>query len=144
MGQVRSTVNSPVPRLLSPFERLLVDKATGAPVGIQNLNAGGEDAYFIPIELTVAQIESPTADMLADVKVTYCLNEAPYTRYRSNGTILVSIDGSQSFGNNSTIDGSEVIDLPSGSQAAIFGTLTVSDSARLTVEGEIRVGAWPF
>lgn len=144
MGQVRSTTNPPLPRLLSPFERLLVDRTTGAPVGIQNLNAGGEDAYFVPIELTADQIQNPTADVLADLKVTYCLNVAPYTRYYSDGIQLVGASGDTTIGNLATIGGSLNVLVPAGAQAIIYDTLTVQESAELTVAGELRVGPWPF
>ncbi len=46
------------------------------------------------VALTAEQIAEPTAEILADVDAIYRLNEPPYTRYISNGTALVSTDGS--------------------------------------------------
>jgi hypothetical protein len=48
------------------------------------------------VVLSAAQIASPTASQLADYSVTYMLDEAPYTRYVSNGTILLQIQASVS------------------------------------------------
>jgi hypothetical protein len=41
--------------------------------------------------LTAAEIASPSLGILADVRTTYMLNVAPYTRYRSDGSALVSL-----------------------------------------------------
>jgi hypothetical protein len=41
--------------------------------------------------LTAAEIADPSIGILADVRTTYMLNVAPYTRYRSDGTALVSL-----------------------------------------------------
>ena len=43
------------------------------------------------VELTQAQINAPTAAILASTRITYQLNVAPRTRYRSDGTSLVSL-----------------------------------------------------
>jgi hypothetical protein len=48
------------------------------------------------VVLSAAQIASPTATQLADYSVTYMLDEAPYTRYVSNGTNLLQIAASVS------------------------------------------------
>jgi hypothetical protein len=45
--------------------------------------------YLRIIQVTQAEINSPTADQLADYATLYQLNVRPYTRYISNGTILV-------------------------------------------------------
>jgi hypothetical protein len=45
--------------------------------------------YLRIIQVTQAEINSPTADQLADYATLYQLNERPYTRYISNGTTLV-------------------------------------------------------
>jgi hypothetical protein len=45
--------------------------------------------YLRIIQLTQAEINSPTSDQLADYATLYQLNVRPYTRYISNGTILV-------------------------------------------------------
>ncbi len=70
--------------------KFLVDPVTGAPAGIESPNANGPHGVWAPIDLTAAQIASPTALMLADLNATYRLNVAPYTRYVSNGTTLTS------------------------------------------------------
>lgn len=85
---------------VSPFEttqpqggalRMLVDPRTGAPTGIQSQNANGPDGIWTPLDVTAAQIASPTPAMLADLNAVYRLNEAPYTRYYSDGSGLVSL-----------------------------------------------------
>jgi hypothetical protein len=45
--------------------------------------------YLRIIQVTQTEINSPTADQLADYATLYQLNVRPYTRYISNGTILV-------------------------------------------------------
>lgn len=72
--------------------RVLVDNATGAPVGLVSPNANGPEGIWAPVPLTLAQIEAPSAAILADLNATYQYNTAPYTRYRSNGEILVQLD----------------------------------------------------
>ena len=133
MGQIRSTVNPPQARAIGPFDKWLVDPVTGAPIGIQNPNAGGEDGQFYPIPLTQAQIDSPTADMLADTKVTYALDVAPYTRYMSNGTELKP---SGSADNVTLVKYRQMF----------YSDLIVEEPDIIIVSGqgaEIRVEAWP-
>lgn len=72
---------------------LLSDPVTGAPTGMQNPNANGADGIWTPIDLTAAQIASPTALMIADLNAVYRLNVAPYTRYYSDGLGLVAFAG---------------------------------------------------
>ena len=88
---VTSTVSPPNVRQLKPYDRLLVDQLTGSPIGIENSQAGGEHGYFNPVPLSAAQIASPSAAMLANTNVTYCLNVAPYSRYMSDGNALVGL-----------------------------------------------------
>lgn len=78
--------------------KLLVDPVTGSPTGIQSPNANGPHGIWSPVDLTAAQIASPTADMMADLSATYRLNVAPYTRYQSTGTGLIPLTN-----NNSTL-----------------------------------------
>lgn len=85
-----STVTPFVPQDVAGPVRVLVDPGTGAPVGIQSQNSGGPDGIWTPVDITAAQAASPTALMLADLNATYRLNVAPYTRYYSSGSALVS------------------------------------------------------
>lgn len=73
-----------------PEYRLIVDNRTGAPVGIQSPNANGPEGIWAPTPLTLAQIETPTAAILADLNATYQYDTAPYTRYYSDGAELVA------------------------------------------------------
>lgn len=47
--------------------------------------------YADGVTLTAAQVASPPAGVVANLTATYQLNAAPYTRYQSNGTTLVSL-----------------------------------------------------
>lgn len=84
------TVNRFVARSWPNNLRMLVDPVTGAPTGIQNPNANGAHGIWAPVQLTAAQIASPTAEMLADLNARYQLNVAPYTIYQSNGSALLA------------------------------------------------------
>lgn len=86
----RSTVTPFIPGRRPADARFLYDATTGAPVGIQNSSSPGPDGIWTPVDLTAAQIASPTAAMLADLNAVYRLNVAPYTRYRSTGSALVN------------------------------------------------------
>ncbi|MDP3908886.1 MAG: hypothetical protein Q8Q14_00705 [Gemmatimonadales bacterium] len=152
MAGFRSTSSPPDVRLLKPSERLLVDKTTGAPIGIENPNAGGRDGQFYPVPLTAAQIAAPTDEMLADTNVTYALNVAPYTRYMSNGSELVGLEAGEGvdthpvgiFANLVTVpSGTPALTIDENSQAVIYGTWTIQSTGGVTVEGEIRVRDWP-
>lgn len=66
----------------------LDDPVTGAPVGIESPSGNGAQGIWAPVDLTAAQIASPTAEILADLNATYRLNVAPYTRYQSDGSAL--------------------------------------------------------
>jgi hypothetical protein len=48
-------------------------------------------ASVVPIVLTAAQIAAPDSATLANIFATFQLDEAPFTRYRSNGTALVGV-----------------------------------------------------
>lgn len=92
MTTFRSTVTPFQPLDASQPVRLLVDPNTGSPAGVQNQNANGSDGVWTPIDLTSAQIASPSAAILADLNSTFRLNVSPWTRYRSTGAALVSLD----------------------------------------------------
>jgi hypothetical protein len=90
----QSTV-TPFERGKSAFNfRVFQDPTTGAPTGIQSESSTGPDGIWAPVDLTAAQIAAPSDLMLADLNATFRLDEAPYTRYFSNGTALVSGGGS--------------------------------------------------
>lgn len=105
---------------------LLEDPVTGAPAGIQSKRANGPHGIWTPVDLTAAQIASPTADMIADLNAVFRLNVAPYNRYRSNGTTLIEQIGSSgsgplTFTNAVTITGTttglqiaQVVNAPAG------------------------------
>ena len=91
----RSTVSPAQPRKPWNNFKFLVDPVSGAPVGIDNPNATGADGMWAPVEVTSAQISSPPAAMLADINSVFRLNVAPYTRFVSTGSALVTgLDGS--------------------------------------------------
>jgi hypothetical protein len=110
-----------IPRL-----RLLVDPRTGSPVGLRN-PSDGPDGIWTPIDLTAAQIAAPTAAMLADLNATFRLNVAPYTRYQSTGTALVSLDGGSNINTN----------------GIIYSPWTITDPVGVNVAAEVRVIAFP-
>ena len=141
MGQVLSSVSQAIRRMLGPFDRWLVDPTTNTVVGIANPNAGGQDTYIYPIQLTQAQINAPTADMLSDVSSTYALNAAPYTRYRSNGTELLSLGSDEGGGSLGTPDGisSGLYDVPTGWSLSVVGPFTITEPGELSVEGTLTV-----
>lgn len=87
----RSTASPFLSRQWPANLKLLVDPVTGAPTGIESPNANGPDGIWTPVDLTAAQIASPTALMIADLNATYRLNVAPYTRYQSDGTTLQAV-----------------------------------------------------
>ena len=127
----RSTVTSFSERLIKSTDRWLTDPVTGAIVGVQNQNANGPDARFVPVDLTAAQIASPTAAMLADIDATYRLNTAPYTRYFSDGSELVPM-GIAGGG------GGEII-VPPGFNVTYSAPLTISGAQMLVVQGKVTV-----
>lgn len=142
MSSFRSTVKPPFPRAIGPYDKWLADPATGAIVGVMNPNAGGKDTYFSPIPVTVDQIQNPTADMLTMVDATFALNVAPYTRYYSTGSALLGLgqSGDVPTGGTLTLGGSTTMTIPAGDIVVSYVSLTVQESAELTVEGRIDVG----
>lgn len=128
---------------MSAYTRLMHDPVTGAPVGIENPNANGADGIFVPVDLTAAQIFAPTAEMIADLNATYRLNVAPYTRYQSNGTTLVSIGGGDQFQlypTQQTIPpGTDAQLIPAGAYYNVYSPFTVQNAAGVTVQGTLYV-----
>lgn len=114
--------------------RVLTDSITGAPVGIQNDNANGADGIWAPIDITAAQVTTPSAAMIADLNATYRLNVAPYTRYRSDGTRLTSLDP----GENAVIPGDGPF-----ANVVLYSPVTISDPTGMTVLGQARVISFP-
>lgn len=127
-----STVSPFKPAGIFATRRVLTDPTTGSPVGIQNDGANGPDGIWTPIDITSAQVQSPTAAMLADLNATYRLNVAPYTRFISTGQTLVSFGGT---------GGSDVI--PSWQNLILYAPLTITNVDGLTVYGQVRVQNYP-
>lgn len=113
---------------------ILVDPTTGAPVGIQNKNANGPDGIWTPIDVTAAQVTNPPASMLADINATYRLNVAPWTRYTSNGTQLVS----SASGTADVVPATGLF-----ANMIAYSPLTIDAPDGLTVFGQLRVIAFP-
>ena len=65
--------------------------------------------------------------MLADLNATYQWDTAPYTRYRSDGTQLLPLDGG----------GGEII--PPGINVIYFSPLIITEGHPLIVQGGVRV-----
>lgn len=158
----KSTATPPQPVPLSAYDKWLVDPKTGGPIGIQSPKANGADLNIAPVPLTAAQIASPTAAMIADVISTYCLNVAPYTRYMSNGTTLVSLaeDASPTdttmlgytivadpigmFGTLSTVPPTMIaLIVDVNMQDIIYSPWTIQNAGGVEVRGTIRVYNWP-
>ena len=123
-----STVNPFRPGGIFATRRVLVDQ-TGASVGIQS-DGDAPDGIWAPVDVTSAQIAAPSAAMIADINSTYRLNVAPYTRYVSNGTALVSQD-----------PGSDDVIPASGpfSNVVLYAPVTITAPEGLTVLGQARV-----
>lgn len=142
----RSTVTPWEPRFWISTLRLLVDNVTGAPVGIESPNASGPDGIWAPVDLTAAQIASPTAAMLADLNATYRLNVAPYTRYQSSGTALVEAGGASPDGSTlpgsvlqTVLPGAPNLVIGANSYDVIWSPFTVQNAAGVTVLGKLVV-----
>lgn len=108
--------------------RLIVDNDTAVPIGIQSQNGTGAQGIWGLTPISAAQATAPTAAMLADLGATYQLNQDPFTRYRSDGTQFVSLDGT----------GGPVV-VPAGVNAVWFSPLTVIEGAPLRIYGGVRV-----
>lgn len=128
----RSTVTPPNERRLTDMDRIHVDPVTGAPIGMSNSSANGPAARWTPVDITVAQLNAPTAAMIADLDATYRINVPPYTRYQSDGSQLVSSGGSES----------EVI-VPPGFNQILYAPLTIATPQELLVQGQVRVESFP-
>lgn len=130
-----STINPFRPAGIFATRRVLVDSTTGAPVGIQSDTANGPDGIWTPIDITAAQVTSPSAAMLADLNATFRLSVSPYTRYVSNGQTLVAYGGS----------GAADVVPASGPFANIiaYSPLTIKTPDGMTVFGQVRVEAYP-
>ena len=108
--------------------KLIIDNESGAPVGILSPNANGPEGIWAPVPLSQAQISSPTAAMIADLNATYQLNVAPYSRWRSDGTILVPMDSE-----SGTV-------IPPGINEVFFSPLVITEAGGpLIIEGGVRV-----
>ena len=142
-----STVTSFVIRKMSAIDEWLADPTTGAIVGIRNPNANGPDARFVPVDLTAAQINAPTAAMIADLDATYRLNAAPYTRYQSNGTTLVPLSDDDPYAVYSTQQtippqaGPQVI--PVGAYFDVYSPWTIQNPDGVSVQGSAYVTTRP-
>lgn len=126
-----STVTRFLPTALNSNLKLLVDPTTGAPAGIQSQNDNGPDGIWTPIDITAAQLASPTAGMLADLNATYRLNVAPYSRYHSDGAELVAMTPTAEFV------------VPAGINMILYAPLTISPPEIMLVQGQVRVQTYP-
>lgn len=127
-----STVTRFLPTNFLNALKLLVDPTTGAPVGIQNQNAGGPDGIWAPIDITAAQVLNPPAGMIADLNATYRVNAPPYSRYYSDGTQLISM----------TSEGADFL-VPAGISMTFNAPLTISPPQRFIVQGTAVVRSLP-
>ena len=107
--------------------KVIVDNNTGAPIGLVSQNANGPQGIWAPTPLSQAQIDAPSAAMIADLNATYQLNAAPYSRYYSDGTQLLPLGGS-----------SDVV-IPPGYNEIFFSPLVVTEGHDLIVQGGVRV-----
>lgn len=125
----RSTVTAFTERMISSSDRWLVDPVTGAITGVQNPNANGPDARFVPVDITGAQLLAPSPAMIADLDATYRMSVPPYSRYQSDGTQLVAIGGG---GETETV-------IPPGMTYLLASPFTVAFPQEIIVEGGIKV-----
>lgn len=110
--------------------KLIIDNDSGAPVGILSPNANGPEGIWAPVPLSQAQIAAPTAAMLADINATYQLNQAPYSRYRSDGSQLAPLDSE-----SGTV-------VPPGVNVVWFSPLVITEAGGpLIIEGGVRLVA---
>lgn len=107
--------------------KVIVDDRTGAPIGLVSQNANGPQGIWAPTPLSQAQIDAPSAAMLADLNATYQLNAAPYSRYYSDGTQLLPLSA-----------GSDIV-IPPGFNEVFFSPLVVTEGHDLIVRGGVRV-----
>ena len=128
----RSTVTPYWDMLISSSDRWLVDNVTGAIVGVKNSRATGPDARFTPVDITAAQATAPSAAMVADLDATFRLNVPPYTRYQSDGAVLIPVGSATQ----------EVV-IPYGFNTIYYDPLTIRSPEVLVVQGTIHVEAYP-
>lgn len=108
--------------------KLIIDNASGAPVGILSQSSNGPEGIWAPVPISAAQLAAPTAAMIADINATYQLDQAPYPRYLSDGTQLVPIGGE-----SGTV-------IPPGINEIFFSPLVVTEAGGpLIIEGGVRV-----
>ncbi len=105
--------------------KVIVDNATGAPIGLTSQNANGPQGIWAPTPLSAAQIAAPSAAMLADLNATYQLDSAPYGRYYSDGVQLVPLGS----------EGGTII--PPGQNVMMVSPLAIFANNPLTIEGGI-------
>ncbi len=127
----RSTVTPFTERQVRSTDRVLVDPTTGAPIGFENPNANGPHARWTPVDITAAQLAAPTAAMLADLDATYRVNVAPYARYQSDGSQLISSGAAYN----------DVV-VPPGFNEIFYDPLKVQAPQRLIVQGTVHVTAY--
>ena len=109
--------------------RLIIDNDTAVPVGIVNPNANGAQGIWGLTPISLAEAEAPTAAMIQDIGATFQVNQAPYTRYQSDGVQLVAIGGT---------GGGTVI--PPGVNEVWFSPLTVTEAGGpLIIQGGLRL-----
>ena len=126
----RSFVSTVTPFLRAEARtfKFLVDPITGAPAGVANWNDNGADGIWTPVDVTAAQVTTPSRAMIADLNATYRLNVAPYTRYRSDGTELIGIDGSNVQGPNGLFG-----------NMVVYAPFTITDPDGISIRGTIHV-----
>jgi hypothetical protein len=107
--------------------KVIVDNNTGAPIGLVSPSANGPEGIWAPTPISSAQLASPTAAMLADLNATFQLNQAPYSRYISDGVQLVPLGGSSEGG---TL-------IPPGINVMWVAPLTIFANEPLTIEGGV-------
>lgn len=108
--------------------KVVTDNRTGAPVGLVSQNASGPQGIWAPTPVTTDQILSPSAAMIADINATYQLDEAPYSRYISDGTQLVPMSG----GEGGTV-------IPPGINFLWFSPISIIEDYPLIIQGGVRV-----
>lgn len=108
--------------------RLIIDEATAIPKGIVNQNANGAQGIWGLTPISAAQVADPPAAMLQDLAATFQLDESPYSRYRSDGTQLLPLDGTAG----------EVV--PPGVNVVWFSPISITEAnSPLIIQGGVRV-----
>lgn len=140
-----STVARAFPRPISSVDRLLVHPVTGAPMGIQNSSDNGPNGMWSMVDITPAQATSPTQAMIDDLDATYRVNTAPYARYQSNGTTLVSLaETADNFTGLPAIlqtvpPGTPLLTIGPNSYLDVWSPFTVQNLAGVSVQGKLTV-----